>query len=135
MIKQYLIYRRALILLYLAVMILFPGVQAICRVTLSPVLSVMQIITFFMVIFWIGDFLRFRGRHRQLEQIARQLSVQPHEFPQPRNLCEADDFIVIQGLYDKLRDSLQAVDEHRADGAAPGHDGGAGHGGHPPERL
>lgn len=115
MIKQYLIYRRALILLYLAVMILFPGVQVICRVTLSPVLSVMQIITFFMVIFWIGDFLRFRGRHRQLEQIARQLSVQPHEFPQPRNLCEADDFMVIQGLYDKLRDSLQAVDEHHAE--------------------
>ena len=26
-------------------------------------------------------------------------------------------------------------DDHRADGAAPGHDGGAGHGGHPPERL
>ena len=61
------VYKRQ-ILLYLTVMILFPGVQAICRVTLSPVLSVMQIITFFMVIFWIGDFLRFRGRHRQLEQ-------------------------------------------------------------------
>lgn len=115
MIRAYLHHRRAVLLLYLCVVVFFPLVHFLSRLSMAPMLYSILIISFLLFLGLLIDGYWFYMRDRQLAEVLANISSENHVFPSAANAIEGKYQEIIEELYRIVENSRFEMEWSHAD--------------------
>lgn len=115
MIREFLRRRKAVLLLYLCVLVFFPLVTFLAGSPMAPVLYSLLIVTFLLVLGLAIDGYGFWQSAKRLDAIKANLSADKHSFPPPADLIDSKYQEIIEELYRIGEDRRYAMESAHAD--------------------
>lgn len=111
MIKEYLGFRKSVIFLYLAVVIIFPLVHYIYLLPMVSVGYSVLMVTFLLFLCAIVDFINYRKKLIYLKNIQQRLTVDKHAFPEAGNNVEHLYQEIINSLYEIIQSHVDTIEK------------------------
>lgn len=115
MIREYLRYRKSVLVLILSVLVFFPLVQFLSNLPMDSMFYSMTIFSFLLLLWLLADGGRFCQRHRQLAEIKANISASNHTFPSTGDPLEEKYQEIVADLYRMLEDSRHNLEVDHAD--------------------
>lgn len=115
MLRKYLRHRRAVLLLFLAVLVFFPLIHFLSGLPMASIYYSLLILAFLLFVGLSVDGLLYRQRSRMLTEIRAHISLHDHDLPPAASSIEEQYQGIIAELYRMLDSSRHELEAAHAD--------------------